>query len=314
MHSNDDFEKHHSFFSTSGAGMRRNHLPSLAALHCFEAAARHLSFTRAAEELSLTQSAVSKQVSQLEGILLHPLFRRVRKRLHLTPEGSVYLGEARRILAQVEMSTRYMQSYGVESDVLNVATLPTFGARWLIPRLNGFRHQHPSINLNISNRSEPFDMQRERIEVAFFFGHGAWPRAECMKLLDEELVPVCAPSILEHDIGSPLALTDLVLLQVSTRPEAWHEWFEAQKMYTEHSYHGPRFDTFYMALRAARAGCGVALVPKFLAQEELSEGKLVIPWGFSLRSKDAYYMAYPEHMAGLYKIRAFIEWISQRLA
>jgi|TARA_R100001039_G_scaffold27373_1_gene18683 DNA-binding transcriptional LysR family regulator len=265
--------------------MRRRNLPSLTSLNCFEAAARHLSFTRAADELSLTQSAVSKQVSQLEVTLQHPLFRRVRKRLHLTPEGAVYLGEARKILAQVEMSTRYMQSYGVEADVLNIVTLPTFGARWLIPRLNGFRFKYPNINLNIANRTEPFDMQKERIEAAFFFGHGVWPRAECIKLLDEEVVPVCAPTAMEQTaVRDPLDLTDMVLLQVSTRPEGWHDWFEAQDLYTEHSYHGPRFDTFYMALRAARAGCGVALVPKFLAQEELDEGKLVIPWQFSLKT------------------------------
>ncbi|MGO3158855.1 LysR family transcriptional regulator [Halomonas sp.] len=294
--------------------MRRRNLPSLTSLNCFEAAARHLSFTRAADELSLTQSAVSKQVSQLEVTLQHPLFRRVRKRLHLTPEGAVYLGEARKILAQVEMSTRYMQSYGVEADVLNIATLPTFGARWLIPRLNGFRFKHPNINLNISNRTEPFDMQKERIEAAFFFGHGVWPRAECIKLLDEEVVPVCAPSAMEQTtVRAPLDLTDMVLLQVSTRPEGWHDWFEAQDLYTEHSYHGPRFDTFYMALRSARAGCGVALVPKFLAQEELDEGKLIIPWQFSLKSQDAYYMAYPEHMVDVYKLRVFIEWIRARL-
>ncbi len=294
--------------------MRRRNLPSLTSLNCFEAAARHLSFTRAADELSLTQSAVSKQVSQLEVTLQHPLFRRVRKRLHLTPEGAVYLGEASKILAQVEMSTRYMQSYGVEADVLNIVTLPTFGARWLIPRLNGFRFKYPNINLNIANRTEPFDMQKERIEAAFFFGHGVWPRAECIKLLDEEVVPVCAPTAMEQTaVRDPLDLTDMVLLQVSTRPEGWHDWFEAQDLYTEHSYHGPRFDTFYMALRAARAGCGVALVPKFLAQEELDEGKLVIPWQFSLKSQDAYYMAYPEHMVDVYKLRVFIEWIRARL-
>ncbi|UYG05692.1 transcriptional regulator GcvA [Halomonas sp. LR3S48] len=295
--------------------MSRRHLPSLAGLQCFEAAARHLSFTRAADELSLTQSAVSKQVAQLESILEHPLFRRIRRRLHLTPEGAIYLSEARKILAQVEMSTRYMQSYGGEADVLNVATLPTFGARWLIPRLNGFRFRHPNINLNISNRVEPFDMQQERVEVAFFFGHGAWPRAECIKLLDEEIVPVCSPQALEGmSVEEPLALTRLVLLQSTTRPEAWHDWFAAQDQYTEHSYHGPRFDTFYMALRAAQAGCGVALVPRFLAQEEIDEGKLVVPWSFSLKSRDAYYMAYPEHMAELYKVRAFIDWIGERMA
>ncbi|MBD3895211.1 transcriptional regulator GcvA [Halomonas sp. ML-15] len=295
--------------------MSRRHLPSLAGLQCFEAAARHLSFTRAADELSLTQSAVSKQVAQLESVLEHPLFRRIRRRLHLTPEGAVYLSEARKILAQVEMSTRYMQSYGGESDVLNVATLPTFGARWLIPRLNGFRFRYPRINLNISNRVEPFDLQQERIDVAFFFGHGAWPRAECIKLLDEEMVAVCSPQVMgEVPIDEPLALTQLVLLQSATRPEAWHDWFEAQQVYTEHSYHGPRFDTFYMALRAAQAGCGVALVPRFLAQEELDEGKLVMPWSFALTSRDAYYMAYPEHMAELYKVRSFIEWIRERTA
>lgn len=294
--------------------MSRRHLPSLSGLQCFEAAARHLSFTRAADELSLTQSAVSKQVAQLESILQHPLFRRIRRRLHLTPEGAVYLSEARKILAQVEMSTHYMQSYGGEASVLNIVTLPTFGARWLIPRLNGFRFRHPAINLNISNRVEPFDMQQERVEVAFFFGHGAWPRAECIKLLEEEMVPVCAPSALQAGpVDEPLALTRLVLLQSATRPEAWHEWFEAQRQYTEHSYHGPRFDTFYMALRAAQAGCGVALVPRFLAQEELEEGKLVIPWPFAFKSRDAYYMAYPEHMAELYKVRVFIDWIRQRL-
>ncbi|MDI5933736.1 transcriptional regulator GcvA [Halomonas kalidii] len=294
--------------------MSRPHLPSLAGLQCFEAAARHLSFTRAADELSLTQSAVSKQVAQLESMLQHPLFRRVRRRLQLTPEGAVYLNEARKILAHVEMSTRYMQSYGGKSDVLNVATLPTFGARWLIPRLNGFRYRHPDINLNIINRSEPFDMEEERVEVVFFFGHGAWPRTECIKIRDEEMVPVCAPAILDGvAIDEPLDLTRLVLLQSATRPEAWHDWFEAQQQYTEHSYHGPRFDSFYMALRAAQAGCGVALLPHFLAQEEIEEGKLVIPWGFRLKSRDAYYMAYPEHMAEVGKVRSFVDWIHDKI-
>lgn len=297
-----------------GGVVSRQHLPSLAGLQCFEAAARHLSFTRAADELSLTQSAVSKQVAQLESMLQHPLFRRIRRRLHLTPEGAVYLSEARKILAHVEMSTRYMQSYGGKSDVLNIATLPTFGARWLIPRLNGFRFRYPGINLNIMNRSEPFDMQEERVEVAFFFGHGAWPQAECIKLLDEEMVPVCSPAVVEGvKVEDPLALTQLVLLQSATRPEAWHDWFEAQQQYTEHSYHGPRFDTFYMALRAAQAGCGVALIPHFLAREEIDEGKLVIPWNFRLKSQDAYYMAFPEHTAELYKIRSFVDWIVERI-
>lgn len=290
--------------------MGHRHLPTLAAMQCFEAAARHLSFTRAADELSLTQSAVSKQVAQLEALLEQPLFRRVRQRLQLTPEGSLYLTEVRKTLAQVEMSTRYLRSYGGRSEVLNVTTLPTFGARWLIPRLNGFRFRHPDVYLNISNRVEPFDLEEARVDVAFFFGHGAWPKAECIPLLGEEVVPVCAPSVVPPGgITDPLALTRLVLLQSATRPEAWHDWFEAQGTYTAHSYHGPRFDTFSMALRAARAGCGVALVPRFLAEEELEAGQLVIPWAFSLTSRDAYYLAYPEHKGEVGKVKGFIEWI-----
>jgi DNA-binding transcriptional LysR family regulator len=294
--------------------MSRPHLPTLTAMQCFEASARHLSFTRAADEMNLTQSAVSKQVAQLESVLQHPLFRRVRKRLQVTPEGSMYLTEVRKILSQVEMSTRYMQSYGGQSEVLNVTTLPTFGARWLIPRINGFRFRHPNVYLNIANRVEPFDLEEERVDVAFFFGHGAWPKAECIKLLDEEMVAVCAPSIIPASgIDHPLALTRLVLLQSATRLDAWHRWFDAQGTYTEHSYHGPRFDTFYMALRAARSGCGVALVPRFLAEEELSAGQLVIPWSFALASRDAYYLAYPEYKAEMAKVKGFIEWILEHL-
>lgn len=294
--------------------MSYRHLPTLAAMQCFEASVRHLSFTRAADELNLTQSAVSKQVAQLESILEHPLFRRVRKRLQLTPEGSLYLFEVRKILAQAEMSTRYMQSYGGQSVVLNVTTLPTFGARWLIPRLNGFRFRYPNIDLNISNRLEPFDLEEERVDVAFFFGHGAWPNAECIKLFNEEMVVVCAPSVApDNNLNDPLDLIPLVLLQSATRPEAWHDWFKAQGCYTSHSYHGPRFDNFYMVLQAARAGCGVALVPSFLAEEELEAGQLVIPWSFSLISRGAYYLAYPEHKGEVRKVKGFIDWIFGKL-
>ncbi|GKW47794.1 LysR family transcriptional regulator [Halomonas sp. NCCP-2165] len=293
--------------------MSRTHLPTLTSMQCFEASARHLSFTRAAEELSLTQSAVSKQVAQLESMLQNPLFRRVRKRLQVTPEGSLYLTEVRKILSQVEMSTRYMQSYGGENEVLNITTMPTFGARWLIPRLNGFRFRHPTTYLNISNRVEPFDLEEDRIDVAFFFGHGAWPKAECLRLFDEEVVPACSPDIIPQEgLNDPLALTRMVLMQNATRPEAWHDWFQAQGCYTEHSYHGPKFDTFYMALRAARAGCGVALVPRFLAEEELTKNQLAIPWSFSLKSRGSYYLAYPEHKGEVAKIRGFIDWITEK--
>ncbi|KFF47531.1 LysR family transcriptional regulator [Gammaproteobacteria bacterium MFB021] len=292
--------------------MNRRHLPTLTAMQCFEAAARHLSFTRAADELSLTQSAVSKQVAQLEAILEHPLFRRVRRRLQVTPEGSLYLTEVRKVLAQVEMSTRYMQSYGGESEVLSVTTLPTFGARWLVPRLNGFRLRYPSVYLNIGIRTQPFDLEQERVDAAFFYGRGVWPKAECIHMLDEQMVAVCAPSLVPvGGFDDPLALTQQVLLQSDSRPEAWHAWFADQQLYTQHSYHGPRFDTFEMLLRAARVGCGVALVPQVLAAEELAQGQLVQAWPHALASRDAYYLAYPEHKGEVAKVRGFLDWMRE---
>lgn len=287
--------------------------PSIAALQCFEAAARHLSFTRAAEELHLTQSAVSKQVAQLEEMLRHPLFHRVRRRLHLTPAGELYLAEVDKILTQIDISSRYILSYGGETEVLRVATQPTFGARWLIPHLKGFSQRFPNIQLDIRSELEPFDLLKAKADVIFFFGPGAWPGAVCIELFGEEVVPVCSPEILAgRSINSAADLTDLVLLQCTSRPEAWHEWFLEQDLHTENSYHGPRFDTFYLCIRAAQAGCGIALIPKFLVADEIAEGKLVVAWGYSVPSAESHFMAYAEHAGEIPKVAGLVEWVLER--
>ena len=155
--------------------MSKRLMPSSTALQCFEAAARHLSFTRAAQELHLTQSAVSKQVAQLEDMLAHPLFQRIRRRLQLTPAGALYLTEVNKILTQIDISSRYILSYGDETEVLRIATQPTFGARWLVPRLKGFGDRHPRIHLDIRNELEPFDWSSPRRTSPFLRpGHLAW--------------------------------------------------------------------------------------------------------------------------------------------
>ncbi|PVZ13874.1 MULTISPECIES: LysR family transcriptional regulator [unclassified Pseudomonas] len=293
--------------------MSKRLTPSMTALQCFEAAARHLSFTRAAQELHLTQSAVSKQVAQLEDMLRHHLFQRVRRRLQLTPAGSLYLAEVNKILTQIDMSSRYILSYGGETEVLRVATQPTFGARWLIPALKGFGKQYPNIHLEIRNELEPFDLTQSRADVAFFFGQGTWPGATCIELFGEEVVTVCAPDLLA---STPLAcaedLATTVLLQCTSRPEAWHDWFLAQGLHSAGSYHGPRFDTFYMCIHAAIAGCGIALVPRYLVAEELADGKLVVPVAHPMPSQGAHFLAYPEHAAEVPKIRHFVDWILAR--
>ncbi|GFM52941.1 transcriptional regulator [Pseudomonas cichorii] len=294
--------------------MSKRLMPSTTALQCFEASARHLSFTRAAQELHLTQSAVSKQVAQLEEMLCHPLFQRIRRRLHLTPAGELYMAEVNKILIQVDMSSRYILTYGGETEVLKIATQPTFGDRWLVPNLKGFGSRNPGIHLDIRSELEPFDLVRAKADVAFFFGQGTWPGATCIELFKEEVVPVCAPDLLSRsDIPSAQALTGHTLLQCTSRPEAWHEWFLEQNLHSQSSYHGPRFDTFYMCIRAAQAGCGIALIPRYLVSEELAEGKLVVAWDHPMQSDGSHFLAHAEHAAEVPKVKAFVDWIKQRV-
>lgn len=296
------------------SAMSKRLVPSMTALQCFEAAARHLNFTRAAEELHLTQSAVSKQVAQLEEMLRHHLFLRIRRRLQLTPAGALYLAEVNKILTQVDMSSRYVLTYGEQTEVLKVATQPSFGVRWLIPRLKGFGKRHPNIHLDIRNEMEPFALLQGSADVVFFFGQGTWPGATCVELFGEEVVPVCAPELLGgQELDGPGAVARQVLLQSTSRPEAWHEWFLEQGLHTDNSYHGPRFDTFYMALSAAQSGCGVALVPRYLAAKELAEGSLVVAWNHAMPSNGKHYLAFAEHAAEVPKVRALVEWIRAQL-
>lgn len=295
--------------------MSKRLVPSMAALQCFEAAARHLSFTRAAEELHLTQSAVSKQVAQLEEMLRHHLFLRIRRRLQLTPAGALYLAEVNKILTQVDMSSRYIMSYGEQTEVLKVATQPSFGVRWLIPHLKGFGKRYPNIHLDIRNEMEPFSLLQAKADVVFFYGQGTWPGATCIELFGEEVLPVCAPDLLQgRTLNDASELSDFVLLQSTTRPEAWHEWFLEQGLHSPNSYHGPRFDTFHMCLSAAQAGCGVALVPGYLAEADLAEGKLVVPWAHRMRSNGAHFLAFSEHAAEVPKVRCLVDWIAEQVA
>lgn len=284
-------------------------MPSMMALQCFEAVARHMSFTRAAEELHMTQSAISKQIAQLEALLRNPLFLRVRRRLQLTPAGALYQSEVRTILNQVDMSSRYILTYGSETQVLTIGTQPTFGSRWLIPRLQRFMAAHPDIQVKVRSETRPFDLMQAKIDISFFFGHGTLPGAQCLELFEADVVPVCAPGFLRGgQIANLDELSQQTLIQCASRPEAWHDYFSHQQFQSDSSYHGPRFDTFYMCVRAAEGGCGIALTPRLLAEEELQAGKLVIPWGYVQPSDGAYFVACSEHSAEVPKIKQFVEW------
>lgn len=290
--------------------MTKRITPSITALQCFEAASRHLSFTYAARELNLTQSAVSKQVSQLEEILSNQLFIRSRSRLSLTPAGALYVREVDKILIQIDISSRYILTYGGDTEVLRIATQPTFGERWLVPKLAGFNDKHPGIHLEIRSDLEAFDLVKAKADIAFFFGQGAWPGARCIELFEEEVVPVCSPTIMGKNVfDCEGVIAKHALLQCTSRPDAWHEWFGEHGMQTKGSYHGPRFDTFSMCIRAARAGSGIALIPRYLIEEDLLDGHLVIPWNMPAKSKGSHFMAYAENSHTVPKIKIFAKWI-----
>ena len=286
----------------------------MTALQCFEAAARHLSFTRAAEELHLTQSAVSKQVAQLEEMLCHPLFQRVRQRLYLSPAGSLYLEEVRKILNQVDISSRYILTYGGETEVLRIATQPTFGDRWLVPKLGDFIARHGDIQLNLVTKVTIFDFNGSGIDAAIHFGRDVWPEAVCHRLLGEVIVPVCSPSLLggRPKLDQPQDVKLFPLLHLVTRPQAWADWMHAVGVKSVEELHGPRFEEFHMVIQACIAGLGLAVLPRFLIQEEISSGRLVTAIDRPVTSDQAYYLVHPEGKGDLFKVCVFRDWLIEQ--
>jgi LysR family glycine cleavage system transcriptional activator len=290
--------------------LRRTFLPSIADLLAFEAAARHHSVSRAAEELHLTQSAVSRQIRQLEDQLGTALFHRVRQRVVLTDAGRVYASDVLAVLQQLSASTRKAMAFSSADGLLNLAVLPTLGTRWLIPRLAQFTARYPEATLNFSTRTEPFDFAGTSIDAAIHFGAPHWAGAVCEFLMHEEVVPVCSPAYRSQcALVAPQDLARAVLLQQSTRPAQWSEWFETVGVPTTTALRGPRYEHFAMITQAAVCGLGAGLLPRFLIESELEDGSLVALSDQGLISTDAYYLVYPETRAQTPLVRAFRDWL-----
>ncbi|WP_041376383.1 LysR substrate-binding domain-containing protein [Polymorphum gilvum] len=290
--------------------MKRAFLPPAEALLAFESAARHASFTRAAEELHLTQGAVSKQVRQLEERLGVELFRRVRQRIVLTDAGRLYLHEVRGALAQISDATRQVMSFAGSADVLNLAVLPTFGTRWLAPRLAEFLRRYPSAGLNLSVRLRPFDFDAEPFDGAIHHGDPVWAGAIAEPLFPEDSIVVASRAFRDrHSIRAPADLLRVPRLQLATRPLAWRQWFEAAGVDTEAAYQGQRFDQFGMIAEAAAHHLGAALMPRLFVEEELAAGKLVRLFDTSLTGRSAYHFVYPERRTLRPVVATFRAWL-----
>lgn len=273
----------------------RASIPDLAVLQAFEAAARHGSFTKAAAELHLTQSAVSRQVRTLEVLLGVPLFERSRQRVHLSVAGRQILPGVRRLLAQSEELVVTARSAGGDSARLSIAALPTFCNRWLMPRLPQFLATRPGLTVEISSRSAPFDLRDADVDIAIHFGQPVWANATCTYLCSEVILPVAAPALVRRgDVRAAADLLPVPLLHLATRPTLWAEWFRLGGASDQTAYRGSRFDQFSTVIEAALGGLGVALLPSYLIETELASGALVVVHDLPLTTDNGYYVVLPD--------------------
>jgi len=285
-------------------------IPSTVALALFEAAARHESFARAADEMCVTESAVSRQIAALEGYLRVRLFSRVKKHVLLTDAGRQYSLNISANLNEIEMHTRSLMAHKGVGGMLELAVIPTFANRWLLPRLNEFRKRHPDITLNLSERPDPFIFRGTNFDAALHFDHPAWTGVVKVDLFDEEVVPVVSPR--HHDISrlvTPEDLLTLPLLHKTTRTEAWDRWFEFAGYPNLELSSAMRFELYAMLIEAARAGLGVGLVPRFYVQDEIQRGDLAIPFDIALKQEKRYCLVYPEYKQDSPLVRKFRDWV-----
>ncbi|MCB2101095.1 MAG: LysR family transcriptional regulator [Rhodobacterales bacterium] len=291
-------------------------LPSLKALQCFDAAARHLSFTGAAEELGQTQSAVSRQVAKLEAFLRRSLFRRTGAGLVLTESGEAYAREVETLLERLEEATAAAMDGAPTDAVLNVGVFPTFGTRWLIPRLSRFATRHPGVRVNLVSGTSAFDFAADGVDIAIQYGEAKAPALRSYALMDEEVVAVCAPAILRPGADhAPMDVMAYPLLRLATRPQAWRVWFDQHGLVAPPDrdlIFGSRFEHFEMMINAAIAGLGVALVPRLFVEEELATGRLAAPFSPPRRSGGGYFIVYPEAKGGRPELCDFRDWVLQQ--
>jgi len=288
----------------------RTLIPDLAVLQAFECAARHENFTKAATELNLTQSAVSRQIGVLESQLGVLLFERVRKRVVLSAAGRKLLPEVSHLLLKSEEMMLRARASSDGMDMLSIATLPTFGSRWLLPRLPDFKRRHPAISINLASRSEPFDFSAEDFDLAIHYGQPVWARATCTYLCGESILPVASPFLIESfAVERPEDLADKPLLHLATRPKLWAEWFEHNGLAGQNAFTGDRFDQFAMIIEAAVRGLGFALLPLYLIEDEVSSGRLSIVFDSPMTTDNSYYVVLPEGKQESAMARAFQSWL-----
>lgn len=285
-------------------------LPPLKALRAFEAAARFESFNRAAEALSVTPSAVSHQVKLLEEFLGVPLFERRNRQVRLTRAGRAYLPPVRDAFEQIRIATGQARKRDA-SGALTVSSAPSFAVGWLMPRLAAFQLAHPDIEVRLTSSIELVDFATSDVDVGIRSGAGTWPDLESHRLIADEVVPVCSPSLLAGGgaLHTPADLRDATLLHELARLGQWRSWFAAVGVDDVDTERGPKFQSAAMTVEAAIAGLGVAIANRRLVESHLESGRLVVPFDCDLPTASAYYLVYPKSRASDPRVDAFARWI-----
>ena len=284
-------------------------LPSLNAMRAFEAAARHLSFSRAAEELNVTKAAVSHQVKALEDELGLPLFRRLNRALLLTPAGQILFPAITEALGLMRAAVDRLHQQDRTGELV-LTMLDSFAAIWLVPRLGRFRKAHPEIDVRITTSDDSIDFSKADVDLAIRYGAGHWPDVHVERLMTEEMFPVCSPSLLRSGppLETPADLANHTLLQDHPR-DYWRMWLMAVGETGIDAERGPGYQHSNLVLQAAEQGDGVAIARSVLAADALAAGRLVKPFEVTVPAAYAYYVVCPPDHLERPKVKAFRAWL-----
>ena len=299
--------------------MERRRLPPLNALRAFEAAARHLNFSRAADELAVTPGAVSQQIQNLEDYVGAALFKRTPKGLLLTDAAQTALPALREAFDRLAEAASLLTA-AVDGRRLTVTVAPSFAAKWLVPRLGRFEERHPQVDVWLSAGIEIVDFASGEIDVAIRYGAGRYPGLEVVKLMSETVIPVMSPALLEtNPLETPVDLANHILLHDGS-PDAdescpdWAMWLAARGIKGVDGARGPRFNQSSLVIEAAVGGRGVALAKRALAQADLDAGRLIAPLQIETDVDFAYFVVHPRAKGRLPQVKAFVSWITAEAA
>jgi LysR family transcriptional regulator, glycine cleavage system transcriptional activator len=286
-------------------------LPSLNGLRAFEAAARHLSFTQAASELNVTQTAISHQIRRLEEELGIRLFVRKNRALALTPEAREYLPGIRAAFNDLRLATDRLLRKDAD-NVLTISTLASLAAKWLLPRLSTFQEAHPDIDVRITTSTGLIDFASGDVDAAIRYGRGHWPGLRSEWLMADEMFPVCSPALLtgKRPLRSPEDLRDHALLHNTNNGDDWRLWLTAAGLPPDISKQpGITFDLILMTVQAAIDGMGVAMGRTSYVKDDIAKGRLVVPFDIALPADAGFYLVSPEGTPDSPKLRAFRQWL-----